>query len=167
MHPQHLEIEATKTNQSIASCDTIRQQPCPIARCRFAAVSGLNVGNQSGTRVVTLAPLSNMRPPSLGPMAHTSVRRTRKRLARLAAAGSRAGRGAAGTLSAARAATVRAASRLAGTSSRRAAGLVEFALAPIRNRYLPERHYMRGPGPASLRVQAQQLGTSEAERTES
>lgn len=164
MHPQHLEIEATKTNQSIASCDTIRQQPCPIARCRFAAVSGLNVGKQSGTRVVTLVPLSNMRPASLGPMAHTALRRTRKRLARLVAVAGRAARGTAGLLSAALAASGRTAGRLAGTLARRAAGLAERALAPIRNRYLPERHYMRGPGPASLRVQAEQLNASETER---
>lgn len=90
-----------------------------------------------------------MRPPAWGHVAHAALRRAAKRLARLAAVGGRRLR----TFST----RVRTGTgRVAGALTRNAARMADRALAPLRNRYLPERYYMRGPGPASQRVKARQ-----------
>ncbi len=41
-----------------------------------------------------------------------------------------------------------------------AVAMMRSATAPIRNRYHPERHYMRGPGPATARKAAMRAMTA-------
>ena len=41
-----------------------------------------------------------------------------------------------------------------------ALAVVEAATAPFAHRYHPERHYMRGPGPAFRRAEARRRATS-------
>ncbi|WP_146620051.1 hypothetical protein [Acuticoccus sediminis] len=43
-----------------------------------------------------------------------------------------------------------------------ATALASRATDPIRNRYLPEKHYMRGPGPATARKSAMSAAKSDA-----